>query len=207
MQFKIKIALTVCLFAVFAAQAQQKRQSQLTIAYNVGVPSGSFKNTISATSLRGFQGSLHYGLSPNLAVGAGVAFQDFYQKYPRNIYQLSDGSDLSAVRSLSIQTIPLLAEGKWSFSPGSKVQPYASLGIGGALVSYNDHAGEFTLEQSSRFSFAARPQAGVFIPFRKQGESGITLGTSFTYLPYKNGSISGLSQFGFNAGVSIPMRR
>lgn len=207
MQLNIKISFFALLVAGLTAQAQEKRASQLNINYNVGIPSGSFKNSVSSTSLRGLQASVHYGLSQNLAVGAGISFQDFYQKYPRNNYQLSDGSDLSAVRSVSIQTIPVLAQAKWSFRPGGTLQPFATLGVGGALVSYNELAGEFTLEQSSRFSFAARPQVGVFVPFRKNGESGLTLGTSYTYLPFKNGTVSGLSHIGLNAGISIPMRR
>ena len=194
------------LFAA-VAQAQPKGGTQLTLQYKAALPTGTFKNAVSDNSFRGLQASILYGVSKNLAVGFGTGFQDFYQKYPRQQYTLSDGGDLSAVRSFSIQTIPLLAQVKWNGAPDAAIQPYVALGVGGNLICYNDYAGEFALEQKTKFGFAARPEAGLFIPFHKGGETGFTAGASYNVMPFTSSAVSNLNHIGIQAGLSFPLRK
>ena len=203
---KINLALAVLLIGI-TANAQQKGKTALDIQYNVALPAGSLKQTIDETSFRGGQASILYGITDKLAIGFGTGYQDFYQKIPRQNYKLEDGSDLSAVRSFSIQTIPLLAQAKYQFSPGAAIQPYAALGIGGNLVSYTDMVGEFNLEQKAKIGFAARPEAGIYVPFRKGGETGLTLGASYNIMPYKSNQFDNLNSIGIHAGVSLPLRK
>ncbi len=204
----IKISFIITTFVLgVAAQAQQKGKTQLDFQYNVALPQGSFKQTISQTSVRGAQASVLYGISNKFAMGFGTGFQDFYQKTPRQLYKLDDGSDLSAVRSYSIQTILVLAQAKYQFSPGGALQPYAALGVGGNLISYNDMVGEFSIEQESKFGFAARPEAGVYIPFKKDGESGLMIGASYNIMPFDGNGMKNLNSIGIHAGVSIPLRK
>lgn len=203
-----KISLAVAaLFLGAAAQAQQKGKAVMDLQYNVALPAGSLKQTIEETSFRGVKASILFGITDKFALGFGTGFQDFYQKAPRQLYKLDDGSDLSAVRSFSIQTIPLLAQAKYQFNPGAAIQPYAALGVGGNLVNYNDLVGEFTLEQKAKFGFAARPEAGVYIPFRKNGETGLTLGASYNMMPFSSNQFDNLNSIGIHAGVSFPLRR
>jgi len=204
--YKIYLAVAALVLGT-TAQAQQKGRAQMNIAYNVALPQGSLKQNVSETSFRGGQASILYGVSDRFSVGLGTGFQDFYQKNPRQLYKLEDGSDLSAVRSYSIQTIPLLAQVKFQFTPSAAVQPYAALGVGGNLVNFNDYLGEFSLEQKAKFGFAARPEAGVFVPFKKAGESGFTVGASYNIMPYKTTDFSDLNNLGFHAGISIPLRK
>lgn len=203
---KLYFLIAVLLFSV-VAQAQPKGATQFAIQYKAALPVGSFKNTVSDNSFRGLQASVLYGVSRNLAVGLGTGFQDFYQKYPRQVYSLVEGGELSAVRSFSIQTIPILAEAKWNTAPDAAVQPYVALGVGGNLVSYNDYAGEFTLEQTTKFGFAARPEAGLYIPFRKGGESGFSLGASYNLMPFTSNAVSNLNHIGIHAGFNLPLRK
>lgn len=204
---KIGIMIVAALFTGLAAQAQYRGTAQAVIQYTVGIPMGSLKDAISDLSPRGIRGALYFGINDNLALGAGSGYQDFYQKKDRELYQLSDGSDISAVRSYSIQAIPILFESKWSFTPGKTVQPYVGLGIGGNLINYNDYLGEFGSERKTSFGFAARPHAGVYIPFRKHGESGFTLSGSYSIMPFKTGDLSNLNHIGIHAGVTLPMRK
>ncbi len=76
-----------------------------------------------------------------MAVGFGTGFQDFYQKYPRQVYKAADGSDISAVVSNSVQTVPLLAKFRYYFSPGKREQPFAGAGVGGDMVLYRQFLG------------------------------------------------------------------
>jgi len=197
------------LFAVFFVAAQagaQKGEARLKIGYNVALPTGSFANEIDETSLRGFNASVLYGLSDKFSVGAATGFQDFYKKTPRQLYKLSDGSDVSAVVSNSIQTIPIMVQAAYAFNPAGAVQPFAALGVGGNLISYNQLFGEFG-NSGGKFGFAARPEAGVYIPFKKGGESGLTVGASYSVMPFKELGLENLNHLGFSAGVSIPLRR
>ena len=199
-------ALAALVFSL-AAGAQIKGKTQFDIQLNAGLPIGSLKNAVTDVSLRGVKASILYGIDDQLAVGLGTGFQDFYQKYPRQLYTLSDGSDMSAVRSFSIQTIPVLLQAKWSFSPEATVRPYAALGVGGNLINYDDFVGEFSLEQKTKFGFAARPEAGLYIPFRKQGESGFTIGASYNIMPFKAGAVNNLNHMGIHAGIAVPLRK
>jgi len=202
---KIIFLSALGLFAVSFVQAQ-KGETKLDLSYNVAVPAGSFKSSVPSTSYRGFQGSLLYGVSDKLSLGFGTGFQDFYQKYSRQTYKFSDGSDVSAVLSYSIQTIPVLAQAKYSFTPGAALQPYAALGVGGNVIAYNQLLGEFGGQQT-KFNFAARPEAGLFVPFKKGGESGFTLGASYNVMPFNQDDFKNLNNLGVHAGISVPLRK
>lgn len=204
---KIGIMLVAALFAGLTSQAQYRGTAQAVVQYSLGIPMGSLKNAVSDISPRGARVALYFGINDNLAIGGGAGYQDFYQKTDRKLYQLADGSDISAVRSYSIQAIPILFESKWNFSPGKTIQPYVGLGIGGNLVNYNNYLGEFGSEQKSSFGFAARPHAGVYIPFRKHGESGLTVSGSYSIMPFKTNELSNLNHIGIHAGVTLPMRK
>ncbi|MBD0376100.1 MAG: outer membrane beta-barrel protein [Flavisolibacter sp.] len=204
-QHKIFLSIIALACTLVTVQAQQG-VAKLTASYNAGIPVGNFKENISGTSYRGFLVNVLYGVNDNLSVGLGGGFQDFYQKYPRQLYHLSDGSDMSAVLTYSIQIIPLLLQGKYLFTPDAVVQPYAALGVGGNLISFNELYGEFGNAQT-KFGFAARPEAGIYVPFRKGGEAGFSLGASYNIMPFKNGDFQNLNHIGVHAGVSIPMRR
>ena len=203
--FKIIIALLASVFS-FSVLYAQKGKTSLSIEYNVGLPMGSFKNNVSNTSFRGFQAAVLHGLSDKFSIGFGTGFQDFYQKDPRQLHKLSDGSDVSAVVTHSIQTIPLLVTGKYSFTSGGAVQPYAALGVGGNMISYAELLGQFGGTQT-KFGFAARPEAGVYIPFNKNGEAGLTVGASYNIMPFSQDNFSNLNFVGLHAGISIPIRK
>lgn len=203
--FKIIIALLASVFS-FSVLYAQKGKTSLSIEYNVGLPMGSFKNNVSNTSFRGFQAAVLHGLSDKFSIGFGTGFQDFYQKDPRQLYKLTDGSDVSAVVTHSIQTIPLLVTGKYSFISGGAVQPYAALGVGGNMISYAELLGQFGGTQT-KFGFAARPEAGVYIPFNKNGEAGLTVGASYNIMPFSQDNFSNLNFVGLHAGISIPIRK
>ncbi len=203
---RILLAVIAGVFSLSAVQAQ-KGLTKLDLGYNVALPLGDFKATsVNNTSYRGFQASVLYGINNKLSIGLGTGFQDFYQKDPRQVYKLTDGSDVSAVLTKSIQTIPVLATAKYNFTPNAAVQPYAALGVGGNLISYNQLLGEFG-NQQSKVGFAARPEAGVYIPFKKNGVSGISVGASYNIMPFTQLGSSNLNNLGLHAGISIPLRK
>jgi len=200
----ILITTTILSLGAIKAQAQQG-EVRMTASIAGATPSGGLKDLVDKTSFRGIDLIILYGINDQFAVGLNIAFQDFYQKFPRAIYKLSDGSDISAVLTNSIQTIPLLATLKYNFLPDARIQPYGSAGLGGAIVMNKQYIGEYPNEMD-KISFAVRPAAGVYIPFNKEGEVGINLGVNYTYIPYKQDDVSNLSYIGFTIGIGFPMR-
>lgn len=184
-------------------QAQQG-VTKLNIGYNIASPLGSFKDDVNKTSYRGWTATVLYGVTDKISVGLGTGFQDFYQKHPRANYKLVEGGDISAVVSNSIQVVPILATGQYNFLPNAAVQPYAGVGVGGNLIFYRQFLGEFS-NSKTKFGFALRPEAGVFIPFGKNNLSGITLNANYNYMPFNYNGVKQLSNWGGGIGVKFPL--
>src|SRR6266540_1078215 len=110
--FRSIIIITGLLIAAvkpFSVQAQE-RELQFDINYNISIPGGSFKtDAVDKTSFRGWTANLLYNVTDKISIGLGTGFQDFYQKFPRAVYKLQEGGEVSAVITNSIQTIPILA--------------------------------------------------------------------------------------------------
>ncbi len=200
-----KIGFLFVLVLLSSITNAQQGETKFSFNYSVGLPMSDFKNYVSSTSFRGFNASILHGVSDKVSVGLEAGFQDFYQKYPRQLYHFSDGSDVSAVVSYTIQTIPVLAKAKYNFNTESRIQPYAAIGVGGNLVAYNQLYGQFG-EQQTKFGFAARPEAGLFIPFRNK-VSGFGIGASYNIMPFKEGDFKNLNNVSIHAGFSIPLRK
>jgi opacity protein-like surface antigen len=201
----IKIIFPVLFTALISVAQAQKGETKFNISYNVALPMNDFKNFVSATSYRGFNASVLHGISDKVSIGLATGFQDFYQKNSRQVYHFAEGSDVSAVVTYSIQTIPILAHVKYNFNPGATIQPYAAIGVGGNMIAYNQLFGEFG-NQQSKFGFAARPEAGLFIPFKNK-ISGFNLGASYNVMPFKEGDFTNLNSLGINAGITVPLRK
>jgi len=202
--YKIIAVLIVGLFSTGMVQAQQG-ELMLNLNYSISSPVGSFKDFVSKTSYRSWTGSVLYGINDKLAVGLGTGFQDFYEKYPRQTYKLDDGSDISAVLTNSVQAVPLLAQVQYKFTPNATIQPYVSLGVGGNMILYRQYVGEFS-NSKNKFGFAARPEAGIYVPFRKGGPSGITLHADYNYMPVNYNDLDNMNNWGAGIGVKFPLR-
>jgi outer membrane protein W len=200
----ILLTIIALSLGVITASAQQG-ELRMTASIAEATPVGQLKDLVDKTSLRGVDVTILYGINEHFSVGLNAGFQDFYQKFPRAVYKLSDGSDISAVLTNSIQTIPLLATARYNFMPDARVQPYASADIGGTYVINKQFIGEYP-NDDNKIGFAARPGVGIYIPFRKQGEVGVNLGVNYNYIGYKQDDISNLGYLGFIIGIDLPMR-
>jgi len=200
--FHIIGLLAVLLFAGPSVQAQQR--FRLNLNYNVAVPAGNFQDFIDETSWRGWTGNLLYGINDRISVGLGTGFQDYYQKFPRAVYSLREGGEISAVVTNSIQTIPLLAVAQYNFLPRAVLQPYVGVGVGGNIIVFNQYLGEFSNSEST-IGFALRPEAGVQIPIGKRG-FGINVNGAYNYMPYTQNNMDGLHNWAVGAGIRFSLR-
>ncbi len=202
---KIKyIAMALGLVISMGAIAQENGLT-LKLNYSVAAPVGGYKELISNTSFKGFGAALMYHINPKFSAGIETGSQSFYQKYPRQLYKTADGGDLSAVVSNAVQTAPILLKGQYNLLPGKMIQPFVALGVGGNIITYNQYAGEFTNDAKTKFGFAARPEAGVFVPFRKGTGAGLSLSAGYNYMPFNYNGLSNLDNITARAGISFPL--
>lgn len=202
----------ILIYALFAftfvlATAGVKGQDRLMfkVGYNTGMPIGSFKDYMGKNSFRGYVGELVYPVSEQLNVGLGVSFNDYYQKHPRQLYELQEGT-VSAVVSNSIQTTPILVKATYELTKTGWIRPFAGLGGGFNLISYARYFGEFG-ERKTSFKPAAAAEAGINIPFNRETRaSGISVGGHFNYLPFKFDGLNNLNNWGLRAAVYFPLR-
>lgn len=202
------IGLLLCfLFSTPLVQAQGGK-TKANIQYQYGLPLGSFKSDlISEASPRGFSADILYHFSPKFALGGGFGFQDFFQKNPRDLYKLTDGSDISAVVTNTIQIIPLVAKGTYyPLADNQKaLQPWVSLGLGASLVSYGQYLGQFG-GKSASVHFAGQTGAGLKIAFGKQKQAGLLLGSAFNFNTYNKNDLKNLNTLQFSGGIQIPLK-
>lgn len=203
MNVKYSFFLFCCVLCL-AAQSQQGTV-KLDLSYNVAMPVGNFKKLTDKTALNGWHAAVVYNITDQVGVGLQTGFQDFYQKYNRQVYHGS-GSDLSAVVSNSVQLVPLLLKGVYTFSTKGMVRPFVGLGVGGSLVQYRKFYGQFA-DSHSAFSFSAQPALGVQVPVGQARRTTIHLGAAYTYLPYKGLDADGLNHVSLKAGLAIPLRQ
>ena len=184
----------------------QSGTAKLSLQYNYGIPLGDFKNNfIANSSPRGFMGDLSFGLNYKWALGVGIGFQDYSQKYDRSVYNLAENQQVSGVLSNSIQTVPLLFKVHYTPLGGNGwIQPYISAGAGVNFVTYNQYLGEFSSYNESKGRWAAMADAGLIIPFKKWNNStSFLLGASYNYTDFKQTDASTLTNLGLHAGFTF----
>jgi len=205
----ISAIFSVIILSAFAFHANaQKGEWKLSLNYNYSMPLGSFKSDIiDKSSPLGFSGSFMYGLSDKFSLGIYGGYQDYYQKFPRAVYQTDNHEVTSAVLSNSVQTMPILL--KAGFSPlaatHAPVRPYVALGAGVSIIDFTQYLGEFGGTNSSA-GFTAQGSAGIKIPFGKFSKSGVNIGADYNYISYSKFGYNNLNNVSLHAGVYFPLR-
>lgn len=199
---KILIGLFGLLTAGFSAQSQDSRMS-LNLNYNYSFPVSNFKSDlVSHASPRGFKGNVMYRFNPLISAGLDFGYQDYYQKYPRQVYNYGQTQQISAVVSNSIQTIPVMA--RLEVQPFSNtmtsIRPYASVAAGVNFISNNQYLGEFS-NASNSVGFIAQGGLGLKIPFVKSNNLGADIGGTYNYAPYNKFGYKDLSNLNVHAGL------
>jgi len=157
------VAAIVILLACPALHAQN--QLLVNLGYNVNVPTGSFRDFINHPGYKGFNLGLAYPVNDQLSLGLNFGYNDFYQKYPRQVYNNGKGSDISAVLSNSIQQLPLLVTANYALIKEGIVRPYVGAGAGLNFISFDQYLGELILigQVLQLFSNVMRFQGILFL--------------------------------------------
>ncbi len=193
------IILIISFFATTVAMAQ-KGLSKISIQYSTHLPIGSVRDFVETISPRGFSADYSYFLTNNFSIGIAGGFSDFYQKKDRQTYSYSE-TDISAVKSHSLQAIPIMLKGSYSkIKEGSLFQPYAGIGIGGNLIGYEEWFGTL-VDEKSGFRFSIAPEIGTRIAFNKYSLGGVDLSLRYYYTAFKYNDVKNLQSVSLNVGL------
>ena len=200
---KIIVALT--LLGATATPAMAQHSLQFNFSYNVNFPAGTdFKALVDKPAFKGFTAGFAYPIIDRLRVGLSFGYNDYYQKYPRQVYSNGPGSDISAVLSNSIQQMPLLATVDYTILKEGFIRPYVGAGFGINFISFDQYLGEFD-NPVSFTKLAARGELGILIPLSNYSSTALRIGGSFNYAPFKEYGFADLNNWGVHAGISVPL--
>jgi len=204
---KIKIVFAALgIFLISQSASAQQGTFKLDLNYNYSLPVSGFKSDlINENSSRGFMGALMYSFSDKITAGLDFGFQDYYQKYPRALYNIGKSQTVSAVLTNSIQTTPVLLKAKYFPLSTSFLKPYISVGAGANVIDFNQYLGEFGSGQTN-VKFRAQGGIGLLIPFAKFSSSGFNLGATYDYAPYNRFGYNNLSSINFQGGITINLK-
>ncbi|MBS1661333.1 MAG: outer membrane beta-barrel protein [Bacteroidetes bacterium] len=197
------VLIAVTLLALGTA-AQAQHDLQFNINYNVNIPSGSFRDFIDKPAYKGFTAGFAYPINDQLRVGLSAGYNDYYQKFPRQVYSEGSGSDISAVVSNSVQQIPILLTADYTLTKKGFVRPYVGVGAGVNFISLDQYLGEFD-DPHTNGKLAVRGEAGILIPLSSWKATALRIGGSYNYAPYNSYGINNLSNWGIHAGISVPI--
>lgn len=202
---KIKYIVAGLALLCSAGAFAQDQGLTLKVNYAVAIPTGSYKDVINNNSYKGVGAELMYHFNNSFSLGIESGSQVFYRKFARQVYKATDGSDVSAVLSNAVQTVPVLLKGQYNFFAESAVRPYIALAAGGNAITFNQYAGQYTNDSKTKFDFAVRPEAGIYMPFKKYSRAGFSLGAGYNYMPFNYNGIGNLNSITVRAGISFPL--
>ncbi|HEX9510878.1 MAG TPA: OmpW family outer membrane protein [Puia sp.] len=193
----------ITLMACSAVHAQN--ELQMSLDYNVNIPTGSFRDFVTHPAYKGFTAGLAYPLNDQLSLGLSFGYNDYYQKYPRQVYPNGKGSDISAMLSNSIQQLPLLVTANYALLKRGAVRPYVGAGAGLNFVNFDQYLGEFD-NPHSMTKLALRGEAGILIPLSGYSSTALKIGGSYNYAPFNSYGVSNLDTWGIQAGIRFPLK-
>jgi hypothetical protein len=206
---RILFVVLAVVFTLLSAKTFAQDKLKMHLGYSLAAPLGSFKKDfISNTSFRGATGEISYAITPKFALGLSSGFQDYYQRYGREVYKINATQSVSAVLTNTMELVPIIL--KATFTPmGNKpatILPYVSVGGGVNMVSYKQYLGEFPGSDMSS-AFAAQAGAGIMVPLKKANPNfAFKIGATYNYSPYNKNDIKNLNSVGANAGIFFNLK-
>ena len=91
-------------------------------------------------------------------------------------------------------------------SEEQRLQPYLAIAAGANLIMRSRYLGQFA-DNDNKLKFAARPEVGLFVPLKKEGQAGLNIAAAFNFMPYKvEDGPKNLNSIGITVGARFPLR-
>ncbi len=155
----MKNLMKLLIIAAVAISAPAFAQSSFSIQYSMGFGTGDSKTYIGTSSFRGATMEYRKMVTDDLAVGADVSWNVFYERKASDTYT-SGTVSLSGVQYRYANIVPIFVTVDKFFKPGEKINPYVGLGVGTMYWRRNTEMNLYTLKTDS-WMFALRPEVGV----------------------------------------------
>ena len=146
------------------------------LTYDVSFPFGTTKTFADQVSWRGLSLDMDRLVNDNLALGVGVGWNTFVQKYPDSYYQ-NDEMLLHGTQVRYINDIPITARFSW-YQPMDQIEPYFTLGVGTIWQEMRREIGLFAFT-GSYWQFVLAPELGTVVPLGMSAYG--TLKVKYTY--------------------------
>lgn len=199
MNMKQLIFITAFFGFSFIANAQQGF-TKTSLQQATVMPIGNFSNFIKVPSARGVTGSLDYFISSSISAGISAGYYDLYDKKDRATYKIN-GLDVSAVKSHSVQLIPVLVRGGYNwFKEESAFQPYINVSTGVNFINYQEWYGTL-IDEQNRVRLAIAPEIGSRIAFNKRSMLGADVSLRYNYTAFKYNNVKNIQTISLNIGL------
>jgi hypothetical protein len=196
--------LCVACCGIPIAHAQLIRNTYLNVDWQIAVPLGSdFADKASGWGMN-FEGG--YFLTPNITIGAFVAYQTNLESIARRTLDLGDGAALTTAQKHTLFELPFGAVARYNIIKKGVVQPYAALRIGADYAQMSSYY--YVLQQSTDlWGVYLSPEVGISIFPNPSQRFGIHVATYYSYAS-NNGSLliyrlHNINRFGVRVGVSF----
>lgn len=168
-----------------------------TVNYGVAVPLAETRDFISNPSIRGFSFEFGRFFTEEISVGILFAWSVFNESFPRNTYVFEDLTLTGKVYRY-INAFPIMALGRYHFSPDSDIRPYVGLASGAYVINKVSDFGVHRYENKN-WHFGLAPEAGFIVGIG--AEAYINVGARYNHA-FKSGGDTH-SWFSFQAGVTF----
>ncbi len=174
-----KNILITLLLIVFTAFTYGQDYTKWELEWNIGFPTGDFKDYIDESSLRGIEFGGSYEFETGVIAGGTMGYSAFFKETERITTVFDDGA-LTAKHFRDVYSYFFLAEGGYSFLQGSDIRPFLKLGIGAYYTEQNFQVGLLYLEDDS-WDFGIRPEFGIQY-FNTRSQVGVTINGKFNFV-------------------------
>lgn len=135
-------------------------QSNVTLAYSIGIPTGDIGSFITKTSFRGITFDYRYKFQPNMAVGLSFGWNTFYEEMDRDTYTLGNET-ITGKQFRYSNNLPMVATFTYFLAEEDEgVVPFAGVGLGTMYTRRNTDMNLYTIEQEA-WNFLIQPEIGV----------------------------------------------
>lgn len=204
--FYKKIALTLCVFSMFALQSHAQWDSDkmhLTIDWQMNAPySTDFADKISGWGMN-FEGT--YDIAPRWSVGAFINFHTNHKYIGRQTISLSPTESLTTDQQRSAYQLPFGITTAYNIYPSKVVKPYIGVKAGAVYTRYTTYYGTGGVYDNP-WGFYASPEIGLKIfPFTNK-RMGFHVAGYYSYMTNQaqtltGEGIDGQNNVGFRLGV------
>jgi outer membrane protein W len=196
----MKKAIIIVTLAVIVGSASFA-QNVWTVNYDIGIPLGSMTDYVSKASFRGFSVNGNTYITDKITVGGTIHWSAYYEKYPRDTYELPDGAITSTVWAKAY-TMPLLVNVRYNFKPEGTIRPYVGLATGAYYIQQETQIGLFT-DKRDNWRWGLTPEVGLYYPFGLS-DFGLHARVGYNHVFYNVDPIgTTLSNLTISVGVSL----